>query len=124
MPEIVITTTVEVDGQPIPGFPIIERLVTNNAIPLAGVQIQPTGGTVTYVALPSLFQNPLQVLILRTDAALNIKVNGSATPIPMLANSQLTIFNTNIVVGAATAILVNNPDTVVVANLLGLTAGQ
>lgn len=122
MPEVVATFQLTVDGaNEFP--PLIERLVTSNAVQFS-VQIQPTGGTVTYVALPSLIQNPLQIIALRSDAALNIKVNGSATPIPLFANCMMVLFNANIIVGAATAILINNPDAAVVANLIGLTAGQ
>jgi hypothetical protein len=72
MPQVTVTVLVEVDGQPVSGFPLTTRLQTDQVVPWNPVwHLADAPGT--YVAVPAPTIEGLKALILRPDAAISVR---------------------------------------------------
>lgn len=89
MPTVKTTTVVDIDDVPIPGFPLIQR--TSPAEAQAFTMLRVTGGG--FVALPTGELTTITGLILTSDQAFNIRLDGAAGAISCNANAVLVMHN-------------------------------
>lgn len=112
MPELVITVQLELDGVAIPNFPVVERLVVTDAATFNSLQFPPGGST---ALVPASAENPLQVLVLTTDTAIDVGIaTGAPPPLPTFvlnANSLLVLFNTTVASTPTGSIQITNGTT-------------
>jgi hypothetical protein len=124
MPVLTFTLSVDLDGVPLPNFPLIRRQQTNTAIPIDGAAITANNNTTSFSAVPGLdiLTTDLQFLILTTDQLINLKFN-AASYLPLTAGAVLAIFGTDITGTVATLATVNNPAAAVASNVIGALGG-
>ena len=117
MPEIRVTVQVEQDGQAVPGFPLVQRLTTEQVVTFAPY-IKALG---TFTSLPIESVLTVQALIVRTDVAATVRLDGQTDAgIPLQAGGLLLILNADIDAGAATNATIS---TAADATVRGLAAG-
>lgn len=115
MPTFKLTLLLEVDGTPVPNFPIIRTVTVDNAGPFD----EP-------VTAPSYSQygglNEVQVLVMRTlDHTLGVRLNGQTDGgISLTPGSVLVVFDGVIGPDAASAIKILAPTT---TRIQGVIAG-
>jgi len=109
VPVLRMTVTLEVDGIPIPGYPLQRRLTLTEGIGL-DYQKPADGNSTTFTALPETQLPVVQALLLKTDSLINLRFNGQTTGlVPLNAGGFLAIFDANLNAGALTNVTVNNP---------------
>ncbi len=85
MPALEITVTAKLDGKPVDGFPITRRISLDE---LQGFEYEEAndGDTTTFSDIPAGQLDTIQALLLRTDAQVNIRMDG-ATDAGLLLNA-------------------------------------
>ncbi len=122
MAEVKITLQVELDGHPIDSFPIVRRLELAAAQTFEIAQAG-DGDAVTFHALPTQ-QPEIDVLVVRTDRAVMLRLNGQTDKgILLNAGGVLLIFDGKIDAGAGILNAKVNNNSALVATLAGLAAG-
>lgn len=87
MPVVKTTTVVDIDDVPIPGFPLVRR--TSPAEAQSFTMLRVTGGG--FVALPAGELTTITGLILTSDQAFNIRLDGLAGAISGGADATLVL---------------------------------
>lgn len=106
MPTFKLTILAEVDGRSLPGFPLIRRLAVDEAQAFAYEQTA-HGDAVTFTAAPTAEIATVQVLHLRTDKAITIRLaNQSDAGIGLEPGGLLFLLDGTL--AAATNVAVNN----------------
>lgn len=105
MPSIKITIDVEIDGHRVPGFPLARRTEVTE-VQQFNVTRADSGG---YVATPTTEIPSLKALILHTDEAVTVRLDGqSDAGIELNAGGILAILDTTIDAGASTNATISN----------------
>lgn len=105
MATIKVIVDVELDGKRLPGFPWIRRKEVNEAQQFDATRA--TGGG--YVALPTAEMATLQVLLVRADQAVTVRLdNQSDAGIELAAGGILIVADATIDAGAALNALLSN----------------
>ena len=125
MPEIRVTVTVEVDGEPLTDMPVIQRSIyTEYAQPT--IVATPDSNSTSFHGIAAATMAAMNFFFLQTDQALNLQINqaGTSNPLPLLAGSMVLIMSPNLAQGtAANNVTYNNPSSTTNANLKILVAG-
>lgn len=118
-----LVVALELDGQPVSGFPITRRLQVDE---VAGFAVEKDGtGDATFSALPTSLLDAINFLVLQTDKAVTLRLDAqSDAGIMMNAGGLVLILDAQIDAGAATNATVNNPAIAgTIAALRGLAGG-
>ena len=122
MPDLKVTVQVELDGNPIDGFPIVRRLDLAEA-QIFDYQKAADGDAITFTTLPASLIPELDVLLARTDRAITLRFNAqSDAGILLNPSGFILIFDGKINSGATTNAKVNN-NSGGVATIKGIGAG-
>lgn len=122
MPQLKITLTVEVDSQPVAGFPIVRRtqIAETQQFEIAKAA---DNDVTTFTALQMVLAE-VNALLIRPDLPINLRFNNQTDAgIKVNAGGLLLLFDGKINSGATTNVKINNPDAALVATLRGLVAG-
>lgn len=121
MPVLEVTVNAKLDGIPLSGFPAIRRAEVAEA---QVIDVQKTGGDVSYVSIPSLDAIPaINVLVLRSDGPLGVRLNAqSDSGIVLNRGGMIVLFDVVIDAGAGTNVKVSNTNAPPVT-LRGVAAG-
>jgi hypothetical protein len=112
MSEIKVTISVEQDGVELPDMPVIRRYIVNQAVPPGNHTLATNSSS--YAAIAADTMNPLQIVMLTPDQAINVNINQN-TPLPLNANGVLLIVGANLTQGTpANNVTINNPSGVTV----------
>lgn len=126
MPALKVTVLVEVDGQPVPGFPYVRRVVADEVQTFGPyIKVGDANGT-TFTALPTSAIVTMQGLVVRADQDVTIRLNGQATAGVLLkAGGLLLILDSTIDAGATTNATINlNQAASVLGQVRGLAIGS
>lgn len=105
MPNIKITIDCEIDGRRVPGYPLSRRVETDETQQFDVTRA--TGGG--YVATPTSDLASLKALILRSDVAVTLRLDGqSDAGIELNAGGIIAIIDCTINAGASTNATVSN----------------
>lgn len=115
MPTVKSTVVIDIDDIPIPSFPLVRRTSPTEAQPF--VIQRATGGG--FVALPTGELTTISGLILTSDQAISIRLNGVAGEVTLNANATLVLHD----VALTTAPTVSNASGST-ATIRGLAFGQ
>lgn len=115
MPVIKSSVLVDLDDAALPGFPLVRR--TEPTESQSFVVQRATGGG--FVALPTGELTTISALILTSDQAVSIRLNGVAGEITLNANATLVLHD----VGLTTAPTVSNSSGST-ATIRGIALGQ
>lgn len=124
MPEIRVTLSITVDGNPLPDMPVVKTVQVAEAAQIGNLVAAADNNTTSYHGIGAAEMPTMSVFFLTADQAMNYKVNGSATAIPMNAGSLVLLISSNLSQGTpANNVQFNNPAATTSANLSGLVAG-
>lgn len=123
MPNVTVRLEVEVDGQPVPGFPVIKRLLLDES---AAFEFgKPDDGGWTFSALPADLLDVISVLMLRTDRQITLRLDGqSDAGIVLNAGGVLALVDVTIDAGAGVLNAKLNNQSGATAVVSGLAAGS
>lgn len=123
MPVLTFELVLKMDGQDIPGFPIVKRIQTVEG-QVISTQKAGSDGAGVYVVVPGCSTSAsLQGLAIASDQAVLIRLNGQTTgSIALNAGGVVVVIDGLINAGASTNATINNAGTPA-ANLLGFWAG-
>lgn len=100
MPTLRVTVHAEVDGQVLPGFPLIKRITTDQISvfnPATKPADDPPG---TYTSLPIEHLGTVQALVLRPDATITLRLDGQTDAgIPLGPDSLFLVVGTDLDAG-------------------------
>lgn len=103
-----VTVTVEKDGKPLDGFPVVRRY---SADEVQGFEYEEPndGDAVTFSAIPTAQLATIKALVLRTDRQITLRVDGQTDAGLVLdADALLVVIGATIDAAAATNLMVNN----------------
>jgi hypothetical protein len=122
MPELRFTLLVESEGVALPDFPLIRRVVVNEAT-LNSIAQAADNNTTSFHAIPSLSMPALGVFMLTSDQAVNLKFNLN-TPVPFNADCLVLMVGIDLTQATPSQnIEVNVPGASATANLEVLGGG-
>jgi len=126
MPALKVTVLVEVDGQPVPGFPYVRRVVADEVQAFNPTTKVGDGNGTTFTALPTSAITTMQGLLVRADQDVTIRLDGQTDAGVLLkAGGLLLIIDSTINAGATTNATVNlNQAASVIASVRGLAIGS
>jgi hypothetical protein len=104
--ELKVSIAVERDGQPVPGLSVIRRLIVDEVQQFPGIERASGGG---FVALPTGELDSIQVLVVKTDQDVTLRVDGqSDAGVVINAGGLIALVDVTIDAGAATNALLDN----------------
>lgn len=115
MPVFKSTVNLEVDDAVIPGFPLIRRTAPTESVSF-NIQRATGGG---FVALPTSELTTISALVLTSDQAISIRLDGLAGAITLNANTTLVLHD----VSLTTAPTISNSSGST-ATVRGIALGQ
>jgi len=119
MPTLRISVQLDLDGQPLPGTPLVRRLELDEAQTFDVEQA--TGGG--FVAIQAAAIASIQALLLRADRQVTVRLDGQTDAgLVLNAGGLVLIFDATIDAGAATNVTVDNASGST-AVLRGVAAG-
>lgn len=119
MPTLEVTVSVKLDGVPVAGFPVTRRREVDEAQQFAVERATGAG----YVTLGADDLDEIQVLVLRTDQLVTVRLDGQTDAgLVLTAGGLLVLMDADIDAGVATNVLIDN-DSGFVATLRGVAAG-
>lgn len=125
MPSIRVSLTVEVDGQPVPGTPIVRR-VTADEVQAFDYEKAGDNDAVTFTAVPADQLAEIQMLLLQSDKLVTLRLDGqSDTGIVINPGGVVFLLNVDIDAGAgaSNAKLNSNVAPAILAAIRGLAGG-
>lgn len=115
--------TLEVDGVPLPNFPIIRRLSEAEVVPTETIVAAADNNTSTFHAIAAATMPNMGVFLMTMDQAMNLKFNLN-TQVSFNANGLVLFFGSSLTQGTPTQnIEYNNPAASQAANLTITVAG-
>lgn len=116
-----VTVSIKVRGQEVLGAPIIKRIAVDETTGPMRYE-QPHHAT-NFVALPSTILDELQLLFIRADQAITLRLDDQSDEgIPLLADGFLLLVGADIDAGAALNLLIQNASNAT-ASITALAAG-
>jgi len=123
MPVLKVSLNVELDGQPVLGFPVIRRAVVDEVQQYEYEQAA-HGDAVTFSAVPADQIAAIQLLILRPDQQVTLRLDGQTDAgIVLDADSILLILGATIDAGAGSSNAKLNNNSGATAVIRGLAGG-
>ena len=111
------------DGLPMPGFPLTRRIEVDESQGFS-YEKAADNDTTTFTAIPSNQIDTVQVLLVRANKAVTLRLDAQTDAgIELNAGGILAIVDATINASAATNVKVNNPAVTDVAIVEGLVAG-
>lgn len=124
MAEVRVTLNIAVDGNPLPDMPIVKTVQVAEAAQINNLIASADNNTTSYHGIAAAEMPTMSVFFLTADQAMNYKINGSATALPMNAGSLVLFISSNLAQGTpANNVTFNNPAATTASNLSGLVAG-
>lgn len=121
MPQVKVTILVEVDGQPVSGFPHVTRHQVEQVVPW-NPYVQAAGGLDAFTPIPAPTIGTLQALVMRPSKPITLRfADQSDAGLPLEAGSVFIAFGTALVSGSVRNVTVwADGDT----EIRGLAAGM
>lgn len=114
---------VELDGAPVPGFPLVRRLQVDEAQVFAYEKAN-DGDAVTFVAVPADQLAEVQGLVLRSDRQVTLRLDGqSDAGIVVNAGGVVVLLDVDVDAGAGAANAKLNNNSGAVAIVEGVAVG-
>lgn len=115
MPVCKTSVVVDLDDTAIPGFPLVRRTAPTESVSFT-IQRATGGG---FVALPTAELTTISALVLTSDQAISIRLDGLAGAITLNANATLVLHD----IALSTAPTISNSSGST-ANVRGIALGQ
>ncbi len=117
-----VTVSVELDGNPVAGFPVTRRIALAETYQFA-YEHGDDGDTTTFTTIPDSKVAESQALVLTSDQAVNVRLDGQTDQgILLNANGLLLIIDADIDAGAGSNVKINN-NSGSTANITGVGGG-
>lgn len=124
MPNVKVTVSVEIDGQPISGFPVVRRLEVSEV--QAFDYIQPNhGDDTTFSGVPADLLDTIRALVVRVDQDMTLRLNGQTdTGIALKSGGLIIVLDGELDAGAGSANASLNNNSGEQAVVRGLAGGE
>ncbi len=117
-----VTVSVELDGNPVAGFPVTRRISLTETYQFA-YEHGDDGDTTTFTTIPDAKVAESQALVLTSDQAVNVRLDGQTDQgILLNTNGLLLIIDADIDAGAGSNVKINN-NSGSTANITGVGGG-
>lgn len=124
MNSVEITITARKNGEPLAGFPFTRRMEVDELQSFSYEKLADNNIT-SFAALPADQLDTIQLLVVKTDIPITLRLDGQTDAGIMLnAGGMLILVDATIDAGAgASNASVNNPDAALTATVKGIAAG-
>lgn len=123
MPNLKLSIQLEIDGNPVSGFPLVRR-ITVDELQQYQYEEPDDGDTVTFSALPADQIASIQALLVQTDQEITLRFDGqSDAGIVLNSGGIILILDGTIDAGAGASNAKVNNNSGTIANLKGFAGG-
>ena len=117
-----VTVSVELDGNAVAGFPVTRRISLAETYQFA-YEHTDDGDTTTFTTIPDSKVAETQALVLLSDQAVTVRLDGQTDAgLTLNANGLLLFIDTDVDAGAGSNIVLNN-NSGSTANIVGVGGG-